>query len=882
MCSGARCRHEGPIVISRDGTIWCRDERRSGDLRAPAHPLNGLDFVEFVRDVAAPPDRRVRLEATFLEPPPASLVGAPAAFEVLGGVRIVALRVLAVESDPASPLRLRVFVDREGDFSTYVLRVSDPAIDAERSEARFSFKASCPTELDCRAPTACAPPAPDEPALDYLARDYQSFRQLLFDLVSHRNPGWTERLPADLGVALVELFAYAGDLLSYYQDAAGTEAYLASCLHRLSAARHARLVDYRMHHGRNAFTAVHFQAAPGTDGVVPAGAKLLTRVGTALRGAPGAPGVVVPSDADFETDPALDGVTVFETTARVRVTSAHNELRIHAWGDAECCLAKGTREALLFRLAAGGSGALAVRPALQAGDYVLFEEVRSPRTGASADADPARRQVVRLVTVEDTEDPAYRDVLVGGRLTPRLDVLDPALPLQRVVWREEDALAFTLCLSADTPETGPLDPVSVARGNVVLADHGRTVVRELPPPAVNDRHRWPLPRLDLADAPLTHQPMPPVPEYAGDGRLRTGRHDLERDAREAAAAVVLSLELPGGEIERWEPVPHLLDSGPYDQHFVAEIGDAGEARLRFGDDQYGRRPVGAARVEARYRLGNGRAGNLGAGALVHIVEPTAAELTDPADPAAPPAPSAAVAAVVQPVPARAGADAEGVEEVRQLAPEAFRAIQFRAVTEADWQEAALRHPGVAAAKARFRWTGSWHTVVVSVHPVDAAHLVRLPGGGAALAPSFAASVGAHLRRFKLAGYDLAVRAARYVPLEIDIRICVRRGHFRGDVLAAVARALANRLAPDGTRGFFHPLEFSFGQAVYLSRLYAAVEAVPGVESAVVTLFKRYWEIADDELARGRIAMGDLEVARLDNDPNFPENGVLRLSAIGGL
>ena len=193
----------------------------------------------------------------------------------------------------------------------------------------------------------------------------------------------------------------------------------------------------------------------------------------------------------------------------------------------------------------------------------------------------------------------------------------------------------------------------------------------------------------------------------------------------------------------------------------------------------------------------------------------------------------------------------------------------------------MRNAAVAAAKARFRWTGTWHTVFVAIHPIDAANLVRLPGGGAALAPAFGARMKAYLVRFKLAGYDLAVHAARYVPLEIDVRICVMRGHFRGDVLAAVAQALSNRASADGARGFFHPLEFSFGESVYLSRLYAAIEAIEGVESASVTVFKRYWEVARDEMARGFIGMGDLEIARLDNDPNFPENGVLRLTAVGG-
>lgn len=869
------------MVLSRNGSTWCDDERRSGDLLAPSHPLNGLDFVEFVRDLLAPPAQQIRLDVTFLKPPPAGLVGTPEAFAVIGGVRIVALRVLAVVVDPVSPLRLRVFLDREGDFSTYVLAVEDPELDVERSQARFSFKAGCPTEFDCRVRPDCAPTPLEEPSLDYLAKDYQSFRQLMLDLIPLRNPGWQERLPADLGIALVELFAYVGDQLSYFQDAASTEAFLDSCRHRLSAARHARLIDYRMHQGRNAATFVHFRAAAGTDGVVPAGAKLLTRVGTALRGAAGAPGVVVPSDADFETDPALADVTVFETAAIVSVTDLHNELRIHTWGDAECCLAVGTTEAFVYGLP-DAVDPTAFRPELEIGDYVLLAEVRSPVTGRDADADPRRRHVVRLVEVAETEDPVYRDVLTGGQLIPRSNPLDPTLPLLRIRWQLADALPFAVCLSALTPDTGPIDPVSVARGNVTPADHGRTVIRQLPPPLRDEGRRWPLAQLPLPDSSITYQPMPDTPEYAADGRLRLGRHDLQRDVREAMPAVVLHLNFPAGEQERWVPVPHLLDSGPYDQEFVAEVDNDGEVTLRFGDDHYGRQPIGVSDIIARYRIGVGRAGNLGHGALVHVVEPTAAELVDPADPTAPPAVFADVERVEQPIDARLGTDPETIDEVRQQAPEAFRAVQFRAVTEADWQEVALRHPRVAAAKARFRWTGSWHTVFVAVHPIDSEDLTRLAGGGAALRPSFAAAMRAHLVRFKLAGYDLAVRAAQYVPLEIDLRVCVRRGHFRGDVLAAVARALSTRSAADGTRGFFHPLEFSFGQPVYLSRLYAVIEAIDGVESVTATVFKRYWEVARDEIARGLITMGDLEIARLDNDPNFPENGVLRLSAVGGL
>jgi len=119
-------------------------------------------------------------------------------------------------------------------------------------------------------------------------------------------------------------------------------------------------------------------------------------------------------------------------------------------------------------------------------------------------------------------------------------------------------------------------------------------------------------------------------------------------------------------------------------------------------------------------------------------------------------------------------------------------------------------------------------------------------------------------------------------LEVDLTICVAPGNFRGDVMKAVLVALSNVVGSDGTRGFFHPLNFGFGQPVYLSRLYAAVEAVPGVESATATVFRRYWVVPHGELQRGVIAMADMEIPRLDNDPNFPEAGVLTLTAMGGL
>jgi hypothetical protein len=833
-------------VLSADGTLQCGDDRRSGTLLDSAHPLNGIDFVEFRRE----PTNRFVIEVTFLKDPPQPPAVGIANFKVTGGIRIVDLQVVGLEAVAADPLMLRVLVDREGDFSPYVIEIDHPTMDLERNQAVFSFKAACPSEFDCVASPDCAPPARDEPSLDYLAKDYQSFRRLMVDLIAERNPSWQERLPADLGMTLIELLAYAGDYLSYYQDAGpGTEGYLDTCLHRISAARHARLIDYTMGQGRNAATFVHLEGGAGANGVMPAGTRVTSLVAVPLVGESFPPGPVLPSAADFDRDPALASALVFELKTETRVLELHNELRIHTWGDRLCCLSKDAQEIFLYRDDAG----VAVRPDLRAGDYVLFEEVRSPVTGLPADADPGHRQVLQIDQVQSTEDAAFTSVVSGGILTPRINPAEPALPLQRIVFAKGDSLGFSFCISAEAVDHRVIEPITVARGNIAPVDHGRTIIRDTQNGSLTlpdmGSGRWPIPSLSLlpdlsmSDAPVTRSPEPEIQ---------------------------LDITLPGEPAaETWTPLDHLLDSQPFDQNFVVETDNDGLSTIRFGDDQYGRRPFDAERVVARYRVGNGSVGNVGWGRLVHLVDPGVVII--------PP-----VVRVWQPLPATGGEEAETVEHVRQIAPEAFRALQFRAVTERDWEEMALRDPDVAAAKASFRWTGSWHTVFIAIHPEDAANLRRLPGGGTELQPDFAAQIKAFLTRFKLAGYDLDIRAAIYVPLEIDIRICVADGHFRGDVLAEVQRVLSNRSFADGTTGFFFPLRFGFGKAVYLSQLYAAVVAVEGVNSAEITKFKRYWDPPRGELDRGAIAMTPFEIPRLDNDRNFPENGVLRLSAVGGL
>jgi hypothetical protein len=333
-----------------DSDLTCRDERRRPSVRAAT--LNGLDYLE-VSD-----DQRT-LTVYFLGKAPAEIGRENVRID--GGRRIRNIRVVDLQLHHQHVEELddwmTITVDRPGDFSTYRLCLVEvdergqptdqPFHDFDRRYAclEFSFKAGCPSDLDCKAETACPPEPRAEPEINYLAKDYASFRQLLLDRLAFIMPDWQERHVPDLGITLVELLAYVGDYLSYYQDAVATEAYLDTARQRISVRRHVRLVDYPIHEGCNSRT---WMFVATTGGPLPLNSKefyFITRDDDA-------PADGTPLTPDDLQDVATGRYEVFEPlveTPREPITffEAHNKILFYTWGDRECCLPRGATQATL-------------------------------------------------------------------------------------------------------------------------------------------------------------------------------------------------------------------------------------------------------------------------------------------------------------------------------------------------------------------------------------------------------------------------------------------------------------------------------------------------------------------------------------------------------
>jgi hypothetical protein len=764
---------------------------------------------------------------------------------ILGGVRVrggtilpgsdgelvVMPGKLQVESVSVMDYVLTVVVNQPGDFSTYTLRLVQSStnlqppdkFDVQLCEVDFCFKIDCPSNFDCAPDQECPPETPKEPEINYLAKDYVSFRRLMLDRLSVIMPDWKERNPADVGMMLVELLAYAGDQLSYYQDAVATEAYLGTAHLRTSLRRHARLLDYLMHDGCNARAWIYFKLKDGRSITVTKDDLLLT--GSTL----GPPTV---SLDDLKSILSEENPEVFMPLHDQELHATRNQIHFYTWSDEQCCLPRGSTRATLVRTP---------DLVLKEDDLLLFEEIISPTTGRPEDLDCSHRHVVRLTSAKEAVDP----------------VSDPATMLYEVAWHDEDALPFPLCLSAIPKDKKEPVEVSVACGNLLLADHGLPVMGEedtkLDPVTGKERHYRP----HLKRGPLTWQgrvydikhKTPLL--FVEKASARSAVHCELREARPS-----ISVLLNGRE---WEPVLDLLNSDRFTREFVVESEDDGTAYLRFGDDSLGLKPSPDAGPTASYRIGNGIAGNVGAGAIARVVlrsNPSKADAIDK---------------VWNPLPGAGGTEPESLEQIRQFAPQAFRTLE-RAVTAADWAEIAMRDSEIQKAAASLRWTGSWYTAFVTVDRK----------GGLPVDETFKTVRQKALEQYRLAGYDLEFNGPVYVPLEIALMVCVKRGYFRSNVEESLLKVFSSFDLPNGQRGFFHPDNFTFGQPLYLAQIYRAAMAIDGVASVKVLIFKRWGKADAGEKSAGEMKPGPFEVLRLDNDPNFPENGKIEFNMQAGL
>ena len=850
-----------------------RDQRRRAVIYSTQRV--GLDYLSARRiEEADTPSEAWELELHFLPAgeskkrvgcPPVPSEVAPANVRItLGDLVDPGVRVKSV-GPGASGEKLLVEVRRDRpaaapgsgqaeaeSLPVYTLELVDlPQVDRFFSRGSFVFRdGGLQLGPGARIPPIAEPR--EMPEIDYLAKDYESFRQLMLERLRTFVPSWRETHAADIGVTLVELLAHAADYLSYYQDAAATEAYMATARRRISVRRHARLVDYRLHEGCNARCWVQLKSEerPAEDGErrpressaagfeLPAGIEFLTYSGRIA-------GVI--GRGSQEHRQALDrDPLVFRTVQPETLYPEHNRIDIYTWGVESFVLPKGSTSAAL-------RGRL---ENLREGDVLVFERREDPSAENVEDIDPRDRQAVRVCHPPKM----IQDLAAGGKAGGEL------VEVTEVEWFPEDALQSDFPVSARVGGTLQRN-LTVVRGNLILVDHGALYHEVLEPVPAEGRYA---PR--LARRGLTHR----VPYDAEEARQEPAKDALRQDPRAALPDVELFelgpkevAEMPNGvpverlrdaSRHRWWPRHDLLASRRFAHDFVVELDDDGIAHLRFGDDQHGQRPSPGTVFQAVYRVGLGPAGNLGAYALRHAVVPGKVLARCERE-------GFFLREVKNHLAGGGGLDREPMEKARLFAPEALRSRQSleRCVTEGDYAEVAERHPDVLRASARLRWNGSWNL----------AELYLQRPGGRPVDDLFSRRLQRFMAPYLLAGWELQLSSPAYVPLDLRLTVWADPAVEREDL----RQKLRSRVG-GGEVDFLRPGFFTFGKSVFLSEVIAQVMALPEVVDVRVDVFQRWGQPAKGELENGEIPILPLEIAQIDNDLQAPHRGVLRVT-IGG-
>jgi predicted phage baseplate assembly protein len=926
----------GDLIVSGDA--------RRREIRARHH--DGVDSVEV--------DGR-RLTVSFMERAPEGVSHRNVRVEgPRGSVAVHAVDVRRhAPADSELEDRLLIELDRTGSAGFYVLRLVEVApdgrpgrsplrgLDPRYAQASFRFDVDAPSP-PIRSGPPVDPPSSDD--ISYLGRDYEGLRQLIFDRLTITLPAWSEQHIPDVFVTLIELLAYLGDDLSYYEDAVATEAYLQTARQRISVRRHARLVDYRLHEG--------CQARAWICLTVNAIVKLpLEDVRFAAAGALVSPDTaIVAPGADLSTIQQYTPLPVRLTTPdratprspTVQLRPAHNAIGLWTWGEPTAQLVTGATSATLVDPSPRRRArALALAP----GDVLVLEETADPATDGLGPPDPRHRQAVRLSGVRELDDELYEQRLL------------------EVTWGSEDALTFALSASADG------QVCAVARGNTVLVGHGVLINEALsgdalsrpgltfstpfPDPVTVADHqarylrelfddwwtrceRWWL--AAIQGKPLSHHAREELRAVLGAeelARLGLAADDAdgdgdagERAARDALALVELSMladRLLAARRRRLEVLAALAEaSGPLDETLVAELtadwgteltarlrpnwpGSWGPASTALTQDPRAALPLltlsdGAVDWPARLDLigldptdravvaeidDTGRAGlRLNGPPQDGDLEATYTVGNGTAGNAS----AEAINAILSTGAASAGI-LGAVTDVRNplpaaggIDPEAIEAARLAiggAYLQA--QPRALVPSDYAAYAASLSGVGDAAAQARASGSLTMIEVAVAPSHGEDPSPRLLADVDRALTAVRRIGHQVRVRAPEYRPIVVTVAVALVADAVRATVSTELESLLASGWRPDGTPALFNPVNVTFGQAVYASALVAAIHGVPGVAGVTLTHLGFVGDPAPTTSAGPPelLTVGALEIVRLDNDPLAPQRGYATFSLRGG-
>lgn len=537
------------------------------------------------------------------------------------------------------------------------------------------------------------------PSVDYTSRDYAALREELIARMSERVPEWAGNDPADFGLALVESFAYMGDLVNYYIDRVANESYILTATQRQSILNLASMYGYYPKGYVSATCDVTFKNNYGFSSDV--GGRIINADGTAS--------VIINSAHPFVVGDAviISGCVEPQYNGTWNITSlteatldptetAHNVISFVP-----------TFDITGYSLTQSGSGGTSQTTVtfdcvntFVAGQSVQVSGVFTSGTSPYVKINKTWTIVSATATTFTVQTATgssnvITETYVSGGIVKYAALAINATASGRATQFGNSLIPAGTQLSVDVAYKDTVESVVFSTTDDILVPYQGSITKQL---TQGEDVSY---RAENAADPLI------VGDVAGEllGRSDGSPEQYYPLSLDRVDTSLLQVYVEGtNAYSLWKQVDHIADWGPNATVYSAVTDADGIVYVVFGDGVAGAVPPQDAKIKAVYFSGGGEIGNIDAGLLTYfdyLPNTTVEE-----------AGFLRSTIGITSAAARGGADPESDDSIRYNAPRTLR-VQNRAVTKRDFADLALSVAGVGKAVAD---ADVWSSVTVYIAP----------------------------------------------------------------------------------------------------------------------------------------------------------------------
>jgi uncharacterized phage protein gp47/JayE len=260
---------------------------------------------------------------------------------------------------------------------------------------------------------------------------------------------------------------------------------------------------------------------------------------------------------------------------------------------------------------------------------------------------------------------------------------------------------------------------------------------------------------------------------------------------------------------QWTEFDFIVFAAATDKAYVLSFDENNKGTVTTGDGTFGSIPPNGVTVRVNFRVGGGSEGNITAGAINTSIPAFINDIT------------LTSISITNPQAASGGSDAESIDHAKLFIPKHLKTIDH-AVTDDDYDtlSAGFSDPTVGTvAKANATLRGG------ELNKIDIFVWTRLPDEtltGASLALRNA--LKGYIQERNVISHDIAVFSGVTQSVNIEANVIYQAARTEAEMTTSLDSTVAD---------FFKSVDLNPGDDIFLSQLYALIQAVPGVKSLIM-------------------------------------------------